>query len=272
MTIGIRWGEEQDLDNAGFIYLDAVTAYTQNFKGQVTKHPIANGGNVSDHFLRDNPVITLSGVITGVDISTGVYLIKDYDGAEPSNTFSAPAAVSVNSTDQSVLQKFIPDSIGQFLGDATPSVTVDARRADLIEQIRQALMNLATGDFYNSIEGQFKPKINLVRLFEFEGSIARRIIDRLVITNVTFKEDANSGYALYCDITFEQVTFANLKKTTIPKDVVNSLKKKGATKADQGKKDSTKKVVGQEVNKDQPKIVDPSKETASQKKITGVNN
>lgn len=256
MTIGIRWGEDLTDDLGGFIYFDAITAYTQNFKGQVTKHPIANGGNVSDHFIRDNPVITLSGVITGVDISTGVYLIEDGNGVEPSNTFPAPAAVSVNSTDQSTLQKFIPDSIGQFLSDATPSVTVDSRRSDLIEQIRQALMNLATGDVYNSDNGQFRPQIQLVRLFEFEKNLIRRIINRLVITNVTFKEDANSGYALYCDITFEQVTFANLKKTTIPKDVVNSLKKKGATKADKGKQDSTPQDISGG-SADAPKDADP---------------
>lgn len=254
MTLAVRWGEDLTDDLGGFIYFDAITAYTQNFKGQVTKHPIANGGNVSDHFIRDNPVITLSGVITGVDISTGVYLIQDTNGIEPANTFPAPSAVSVNSTDQSVLQKFIPDSIGQFLGDATPNVVVDARRADLIEQIRQALMNLATGDVYNSDTGQFRPQIQLVRLFEFDKALVRRIINRLVITNVTFKEDANSGYALYCDITFEQVTFANLKKTTIPKDVVNSLKKKGATKADKGKQDSTPQDVG---DNSEPKDTDP---------------
>lgn len=254
MTIGIRWGEDLTDDLGGFIYFDAVTAYTQNFKGQVTKHPIANGGNVSDHFIRDNPVITLSGVITGVDISTGVYLVQAFDGVEPVNTFPAPSAVSVNSTDQSVLQKFIPDSIGQFLGDATPNVTVDARRADLLDQIRQALTSLATGDIYNSNTSQYTPSIQLVRLYEFDKANVKRIINRLVITSVTFKEDANSGYALYCDITFEQVTFANLKKTTIPKDVVNSLKKKGAIKADKGKQDSTPQDVGDNSG---PKDTDP---------------
>lgn len=256
MTLAVRWGEDLTDDLGGFIYFDAITAYTQNFKGQVTKHPIANGGSVSDHFIRDNPIITLSGVITGVDISTGVYLIQDNSGIEPSNTFPAPSAVSVNSTDQSVLQRFIPDSIGQLMGDSTPNVTVDARRADLIEQIRQALINLATGDVYNSNTGQFRPQIQIVRLFEFDKNLIRRIINRLVITNVTFKEDANSGYALYCDITFEQVTFANLKKTTIPKDVVNSLKKKGATKADKGKQDSTPQDVSGG-STDAPKDTDP---------------
>ena len=256
MTIGIRWGEDLTDDLGGFIYLDAVTAYTQNFKGQVTKHPIANGGNVSDHFIRDNPVITLSGVITGVDISTGVYLVQSFDGVEPVNTFPAPSAVSVNSTDQSVLQKFIPDSIGQFLGNATPNVVVDARRADLLDQIKQALTSLATGDAYNSNTGQYTPSIQLVRLYEFDKANVKKIINRLVITNVTFKEDANSGYALYCDITFEQVTFANLKKTTIPKDVVNSLKKKGAVKADKGKQDSTPQTIGSG-SEDEPKDTDP---------------
>ena len=64
-----------------------------------------------------------------------------------------------------------------------------------------------------------------------------------MITNLVFREDANSGNALYCDMTFEQVTFAYLKKTTIPKDVAASVKGKSGSKENKGKQDSTKQGV-----------------------------
>ena len=64
-----------------------------------------------------------------------------------------------------------------------------------------------------------------------------------MITNLVFREDANSGNALYCDMTFEQVTFAYLKKTTIPKDVAAAIKGKSGSKENKGKQDSIKKDV-----------------------------
>ena len=258
MTLAIRWGEDPDLQNGGFILMDAVTAYVQNYKGKVTSHPIANGGNVSDHFIRDNPIITISAVITGVDISTGTYLIADLQGNSPYNARQAPTAVSVNSTDQSVLQQLIPDSVGQFLPSGTPDVVMDDQRASLIEQIRQALIDLNSGVVYNQKTNQFDPEVQVVRLFEFDGSTLRKIINNLVITDITFKEDANSGEGLYCDIKFEQVTFAMLKKTTIPTSVLSALKPKAAKKADKGKQDGTPNTG------DAPKDTDHLKKTYNQ--------
>lgn len=253
MSLAISWGDSS-LNEGGFIYCDAVTSYTQNYAGQVTKHPIDAGGNVTDHFIKSNPIFTIGAVITGVDISTGTYLIQDLDGNAPYNSNEAPTAVSVNSTDQSVLKKFIPDSIGQFLSDDTPEVIVDSRRTDLIEQIRQALIDLTSGVIFNDKTGQFDPSIQLVRLFEYDNTLLRKVINNLVMTKITFKEDANTGYGLYCDITFEQVTFAFLKKTVIPKDVQDSLKKKAASKASKGKQDSTPQDVG---SGNTPKDTDP---------------
>ena len=253
MSLAIEWGDSS-VQDGGFIYLSAVTAYTQNYSGSVTKHPVDQGGNITDHFVRNNPVITIGAVITGVDISTGTYLIQDLDGNSPYNSNQAPNAVSVNSTDQSVLKKFIPDSIGQFLSDSQPEVVVDSRRADLLEQIRQALIDLTAGVVFNDKTGNFDPSIQLVRLFEYDNTLLRKVINNLVMTKITFKEDPNTGYGLYCDITFEQVTFAFLKKTTIPKDVQDSLKKKASSKASKGKQDSTPQDVG---TGDSPKDTDP---------------
>jgi len=256
MSLAIRWGEDNE-ETGGFVYLDSVTVYTQNYSGKVTKHPVDSGVNITDHFIRDNLRITLSCVISGVDISTGTYLIQDNSGNAPFNSQEAPIAVSVNSTDASVLKKFIPDSIGQFLPDSTPDVAMDPARIDLTEQIRDALVSLISGEIFNEDTGQFDPNIQLVRLFEFDKQLLKKIINRLVITNIIFKEDANSGYGLYCDITFEQVTFAYLKKTRIPSSI---LLKKASQKSMKGKQDSTPQDVG---TGESPKETDPLRQATA---------
>lgn len=238
MTLALRWGDD-DKEEGGFIYLNATTLYTQSYTGQVTKHPIDTGGNISDHFIKNNPVFTVSGVITGDDLSTNNYLIQDLVGNSPFNVDQAPTAVNVGTTDLGVLSKFIPTSVGQFLPDVDPEITMDGERADLLEQIREGLINLISGEKFNEITGQFDSNIQLVRLFEYDGVNLKRIINNLVITAINFKEDANTGYALYPEMTFEQVTFSTQRKTKIPKDVVDSLKKAAATKENKGKQDST---------------------------------
>ncbi len=256
MSLAISWGDSS-IQNGGLIYLDATTSYTQNYSGQISKHPIDSGGLVTDHYIKSNPIFTIGAVITGVDISTGTYLIQDLGGNSPYNSNQAPNAVSVNSTDQSVLKKFIPDSIGQFLSDSQPEVVVDSRRADLIEQIRQALIDLTAGVVFNDKTGNFDPSIQLVRLFEYDNTLLRKVINNLVMTKITFKEDPNTGYGLYCDITFEQVTFAFLKKTVIPKDVQDALKKKASGKNSKGKQDSKPQDLG---TGDSPKDTSPLRE------------
>jgi hypothetical protein len=238
MSLALRWGDD-DKDEGGFIYLNATTLYTQSYTGQVTKHPIDSGGEITDHFINNNPTFNVSGVITGDDINTSSYLIQDLVGNAPFNVNEPPTAVNVGSTDLGVLSNFIPTSIGQFLPSVDPEVTMDAQRADLLEQIRNALTNLVSGFRINEQTGQFEKVIQIVRLFEYDGINLKRIINNLVITSINFKEDVNTGYALYPDFTFEQVSFAGIKKTTIPKDVVDSLKKKAATKESKGKQDST---------------------------------
>lgn len=238
MSLAIKWGVD-DTQNSGFVFFDAVTAYTRNSKGQVTKHPISKGSNITDHFIKDNQTITLSAVISGSDISTNTFLVQDLDGNATFNSFSPVSIVSVNSTDQSVLQKFIPDSIGQFLSSSAPDITMDTVRDDLLEQVRTMLEELNSGVVYNEKTSQFDPNIQIVQLYEYDGTLLRKVINNLVVTNLVFKEDPNSGYALYFDMALEQVTFAFLKKADIPKDITNSLKKKAAKKDTKGKVDST---------------------------------
>lgn len=259
MSLALKWGETEE--DSGFIYMDAVSTYTQNYTGQVTKHPVSKGYNITDAFIKNNPTFTFSAVITGVDISTQSFLITDPDdGSIPYNVGVAPSAVSVNSTDQSVLKQFIPDSIGQFLSDSTPDIRMDTQRQDLIEQIRQILIDLMDGVKYNEKTNKFESNILVVKLYEYTGTVIKRIVADLVITGITFREDANTGYALYCDIACEQVTFVDLERVNIPKAVAAPIKKKAASKQSLGKCDSTVKDTSKDPNSkvdESVKDVDP---------------
>lgn len=271
MSFALKW-EADETQAGGLIYFDAVTSYTESFKGSVTKHPVDGSGNISDHYINSNPTFTLSVVISGADISLTTFALSDQDSDKPTNARPAPTGVSVTSSDQSLLSKFLPNVIGQFLPDTLPTVIMDGESegrppkeeksyesgitegliveeeevptppntrgldSSYTEDIRDTLSNLQSGEGYNLITGKWEASIRTVALYE-TGSTLNLVKklpsnsnSHLVITSIDFREDTETGYALFADITFEQVTFVELKKTLLPKDVQTKLKPKVAAK------------------------------------------
>ena len=243
MTLALKWGtvETPELPN-GFIYFDAVSLFTKDYKGKVTKHPVANGNPISDHFIKENDEISVSGIISGTDISTFSTLIKDLESNVPYNAYDNSLAVSINST-ESDLFKLLPDVIGQFFEPVTPEVTMNADRTDVTEQVGKALINLMSGVVFNESTARFDSNIQLVELYEYKGTVINNITNNLVITSLKFREDARTGQSLYFDMRLERVTFAFLKKGKLPKDVVKSLRGAASPKQKKGPQDSTAKDV-----------------------------
>ena len=251
MSFALSW-QPDEVQAGGFLLFDSVTSWNRSYSGTVSEHPIDSGGSVADHFVSANPTFTLSAVISDVDISTTSALLADADGNEPSNTNLPPSAVVVESTDASVLMKFIPSTVAQFLPDTTPSVVVDDFKGDIfgttLEGVQDILANLISGEGVNQITGQWEAIIRPVFLYETDGflTLVKKLpaddTKSLIMTNLSFREDTETGYSLYADMTFRLVRFANLKKVTLPPDLVQApVKKKVATKKSLGKCDSTPK-------------------------------
>jgi hypothetical protein len=245
MTIALHWGDTTNRpeDPSGFIYFDAITLYTRDFKGQVTKHPIDGGGNITDHFIKENPVFSLSGVISGADISATPSLLRNLVGLAPTNANPQPNEISVNSGTSGLL-KFIPDSIGQFLTVGNPELQFDTTsiRVDWTESVEAQLINIMEGIKFNEATSRFDSFIQTVELYEFnENKVIAKITPNLVMTSFRVREDINTGDGLFFDITLEQVTFATLERAELPQDVVDSMKKKVVPPTKKGKKDSTVK-------------------------------
>ncbi len=234
MSLAIRWGSNDEPDKpSGFIYFDVVTSYTQEYRGQVTKHPVDRGASITDHFIKENPVYNVSGVITGVDISPIPALIRDSENNIPVNAKQQPDALEVVQEDVGLL-KFLPDSIGQFLNFGKPSIKVmdTSLRIDATQISKNLIIKLLDGYIFNESTGNFESYIQTVSLYEFTGTVVGSITHDLVITSFKVREDESTGEGLYFDATLERVTFVTLERAEIPSDVVNAAKPKNKGKAD----------------------------------------
>lgn len=244
MSLAIRWGDPTKTEEpSGFIYIDAVTAYSQDYRGQVTKHPVDSGASISDHFIKENPIYNISGIISGTDLSAIPWLITDQEGNKPINAQEQPISISLNSSASGLLQ-YLPDSIGQFLSVSLPTVeSFGNTRTDLNYEIlvKDLLKGILNGVRYDQKKDKVVSNIQTIDLYEFDGSNIRDIISDLVITNFRIREDQDTGDALFLDLTLEQVTFASLEKIELPQDVQQSLKKKAAPKKPKTNAPSTPK-------------------------------
>lgn len=239
MSVAIQWGYPVPSPGLtqGFIYFDAVTSIDESYSGEVSRNPIDGGGNIADHFTRDNPKVTFSGVISAVDISAKYKLIRDTEGNRPSNLRAAPEPVKVNDDGLSGLN-FLPSFIGQFFKPTSPEVVIGIQSSEIIQTVKQTLTNLFK-------DGQ----VQLVTLYQYEGNNLRYTpLKNLIMTSLRFRETPETGNALFCDVSLEQVTFSNAKKTQLPEEysqalVSQDLKNKSNTTDDLGKQDSTEKDV-----------------------------
>jgi len=247
MTFCIGW-EADEVQSGGLLFFDAVTSWSRSHTGTVSRHPVDGGGSITDVYINNNSVFSLSAVISGTDLSISTIALQTDTGDIPYNARPAPTEVLVASEDQNLLMRFVPSVVGQFLPDTLPEVVLDDFRGDTTEEIQDILVNLQSGEGLNQITGQFETLIRPIVLYETNGflTLVKKLpadnTKFLVITSVSFREGPDDGQALYCDVVFEQCRFANLKKVQLPPDLVQTpVKKKVASKKSLGKCDSTQK-------------------------------
>lgn len=236
MSLAIEWGGGVDTTRTLFVYFDAVTSYSKEYKGKITEHPIDGGSSIADHFIRYNPKITFTGIVSGADIYNNSGL-SNKEGVRPKNTKAAPNAVAVNSATGDVL----PTSLSQLFSPRTPSSRLDdPTDSDVVGEVKQAIEEMVAGENLGEAASTSKQKIRLANLYEYyEGNQPKSKITNLVATSVLFKEDADSGDALVCEITLERLTFTSSQTVQLSKDVSEALLTKAAEAKNKGKQDST---------------------------------
>jgi len=229
MSIAIQWGYgSTNTSSRGFVYFDAVTSFEKTLSGSVSKNPIDGGGLVTDHFTKDNPTISLSCVVSAVDISYKGKSVNDFDGNRTSYNRSSVPTVKVEQTDAK-FYKLLPDVVGQFFRPSSPKIVMETQPTDVVHQIKILLESLFA-------DGQMQ----LIKLYEYDLGVLRKSpVENLVLTSLRFREDEQTGDALYCDLTLEQVTFTFSKEAPLDSKVTEALQKAATEEQSKGKADST---------------------------------
>lgn len=246
MSLVLQFGDSTAPEKVSAVYyINVVESYTKNLKGTLSKHPLDAGINISDHFIADNMTFNIRGVITSADITYDAYTTSfEAVGMNNIQLWLPPVAVEVD-TGKSLLSKYIPDAIGQFLSPIDPEVIGDD--TEVVEAgggFSEFIENMILEVIYNSTENTFRNSIVPATLYELEGNqYTKAPYKNLVVTDFKVNETPDTGNGCHFEMSLEQARFVYLRKEPLPEDVSDAIKKQSAETANKGSVSSTEKEV-----------------------------
>jgi len=169
----------KDQASSDIITLSCVTSFDESYTGSVSSHPIESGSTITDHVTSDNDKFKVSGVVS------------DYDFLNPSKDL----ATKKEGYDDGYLRSAVTASFANGLLNTYGAVVPDKQRA---EYIKRRLIDIRK----NSL---------LVTILEYPDSGELVQHTDCILTSLSFKEDENTGYAVYPDMSFEKINVVQVK-------------------------------------------------------------
>jgi hypothetical protein len=204
----------KEQSTSDIITLSCVTSFDESYTGSVSSHPIESGSTITDHVTSDNDKFKVSGVVS------------DYDFLNPSKDLALE--------DVSLSKEGFPDasrseSTSRFANGLLDSGLIDVPDKYRAEYIKRRLIDIRK----NSL---------LVTILEYPDSGELVQHTNCILTSLSFKEDENSGYAVYPDMAFEkinvvQVQVEEVNTSKIPKLSDSKVADAAAGTSDKGSTD-----------------------------------
>lgn len=169
----------KDQASSDIITLSCVTSFDESYTGSVSSHPVESGSTITDHVTSDNDKFKVSGVVS------------DYDFLNPSKDL----ATKKEGYDDGYLRSAVTASFANGLLNTYGAVVPDKQRA---EYIKRRLIDIRK----NSL---------LVTILEYPDSGELVQHTDCILTSLSFKEDENTGYAVYPDMSFEKINVVQVK-------------------------------------------------------------
>ncbi len=164
--------------SSDIITLSCVTSFDESYTGSVSSHPIESGSTITDHVTSDNDKFKVSGVVS------------DYDFLNPSKDLALGKEGYSDEGRSAAVSRFANGLLDSGLIDIP-----DKQRA---EYIKRRLIDIRK----NSL---------LVTILEYPDSGELVQHTDCILTSLSFKEDENSGYAVYPEMAFEHINVVQVK-------------------------------------------------------------
>ena len=165
--------------SSDIITLSCVTSFDESYTGSVSSHPIESGSTITDHVTSDNDKFKVSGVVS------------DYDFLNPSKDL----ATKKEGYDDGYLRSAVTASFANGLLNTYGAVVPDKQRA---EYIKRRLIDIRKSSL-------------LITILEYPDSGELVQHTDCILTSLSFKEDENTGYAVYPDMSFEKINVVQVK-------------------------------------------------------------
>lgn len=205
--------------NSDFIYLDVVSKYSTTLTSQLSQHPVDGAGVVTDHVIKQNPKINITGFLSGADFNFSKPTLTAEDRAFigiGQLLIPLDIAGEVEVSNNKPPSSLYPDVIGQAFSESLPEIF----------NINEERNSTYTEKALYSVLKTFYDNKDELTLYEFDQDAVVDSLDRIFIVGLTTSETVESGDSLAFNLELERITFSELMESEIPEDVQAAFKKK----------------------------------------------
>lgn len=218
--------------NNDVILFDSILSFSESYQGSVTSHPVEDGSKISDNIITENLKIRIQGVVTDYNFWNP---LKDAANvAVPGYDYNRTSSMGRVGTDGSpaLSNEPVPSDYAGKDNDTNTSVKAS------MDVVRQRLISIQRSKEIISVLGY------IVR--EKDSLIVK--YDNCVITDLSFDTSPDGGYAVYPNISIEQVNVVKVKVTQAEADKIipTTVAGQGTGTAGKGNVSGTKGTVSTE--------------------------
>lgn len=193
--------------NNDFILFDSILSFSESYQGSVTSHPVEDGSKISDNVITENLKIKIQGVVTDYNFWNP---LKDAANvAVPGYDYNRTESMGRIDTDgnPTLSDEPVPSDYAGKDNDTNTSVKAS------MDVVQQRLIAIQRGKEVVTVLGY------IVR--EKDSLIVR--YENCVITDLSFDTSPDGGYAIYPNISIEQVNVVKVKVTQAEADKITVL-------------------------------------------------
>lgn len=206
--------------NGDVIYFDAITNMEETYTAQITKHPIASGGFISDHTITENKKFSLKAILSDADFNLSRPSLEGFEttvNKQFVNNTKTSTPVKISS-EGAKWRSFLPEVVSQFTSSTIPTVTVTPQsKVKSAKAVRFDLIDM------------WQEKESFI-LIEYSNNLVVRLWGDVSITSLSFAEDPDTGMGLFPNLEMEQAVYTDVENVKIKiKQPPNKGRKTGET-------------------------------------------
>lgn len=205
--------------NNDVILFDSILSFSESYQGSVTSHPVEDGSKISDNIITENLKIRIQGVVTDYNFWNP---LKDAANvAVPGYDYNRTSSMGRVGTDGSpaLSNEPVPSDYAGKDNDTNTSVKAS------MDVVRKRLIAIQRGKEVVTVLAYIvREKDSLIEKYE-----------NCVITDLSFDTSPDGGYAIYPNISIEQVNVVKVKVTQAEADTIANSKLANQAAATDGK-------------------------------------